>query len=203
MNDLRELIRGSRVSKKELVGTSVRLTKETHSFIEGLAEQLSLTKQETIVQLIEEGRRIAEAELRLDEPDDGNEIKNSKYILLNTNKRNDTDDEKTMLEWKIAAAYYGKWKWEIDKLNKGDMIFLYSNGKGIIAYGEATGDTLVENKYGDEGECHYQYLNKFMELDKPISAQKIRDTLGYQVVFMKTMIPLSHGEKLLNEISNN
>lgn len=50
-------------AKKEHVATTVRLPKEAHRFVELLAAELSLTKQEAMLALIEEGIAVAKDEL--------------------------------------------------------------------------------------------------------------------------------------------
>ena len=48
-----------------------------------------------------------------------------------------------------AAAYFDPWKFKIERLKKGDVIFLYQSGVGIVAVGEADGK-LQKKPYHDE-----------------------------------------------------
>lgn len=63
------------------------------------------------------------------------------------------------------AAYFSPWKDRIDLVQPNDLVFLYSNGKGIIARGIATGVVEISD-YGNDGglyedEQHYMHLNRF------------------------------------------
>ena len=68
MSNLVELIRKSKkVKKEEVVPTTVRIPMKLNSVMEALADQLSLSKQEMMLHLIEAGLKIAEEELKLDD----------------------------------------------------------------------------------------------------------------------------------------
>lgn len=196
MSDLRTLIKKSKATKKELIASTIRMPKELNLFIEGLSEQLDISKQEVILKLIEAGVEIAEKELELED------VINSTFHVLNTNRRHDVSDHDQMLSNGIAAAFYDPWKHNIDRINKGDTVFLYENGVGIVAYGEGTGITLKKDRHGDKDECHYQELSNFKILDTPLSAAEIKTNLGRNVVFLRTMSGMPDGQKILDKISN-
>lgn len=199
MSDLKNLIKESKAIKKELVASTVRMPKELYSFIEGLADYLTLSKQEVTLKLIEEGVKIAEEELKLNEYE---EVENSSFHILNTNRRHDTNDHEYMVKNGIAAAFYDPWKLNIDRIKKGDTVFLYENGVGIVAYGKGSGVTLTADRYDDKDECHYQELGDFKVLDKPIPAGEIKKILGRNVVFLRTMSGMPDGQKVLDKINN-
>jgi len=194
MSDLKSLIRKSKTTRKELVASTVRMPKELALFIEGLSEQLDLSKQEVTLKLIEAGVEIAERELESEDVD------NSAFYVLNTNRRHDDSDHDYMLNNGIAAAFYDPWKFNIDRIKKGDTVFLYENGVGIVAYGIGSGNTLKKDRYDDKDECHYQELSDFKVLEKPISAAKIKKILNRNVVFLRTMSGMPDGQKVLDEI---
>lgn len=198
MSDLRSLIRESKTIKKELVASTVRIPKELHSFIEALAEHLARPKQEIMLKLIEEGVKVAEEELNLNEYE---EVESSTFYMLNTNRRHDINDHDYMINNGIAAAFYSPWKNNINRINKNDTVFLYENGVGIVAYGKGSGETLVEDKYGDKDECHYQKLSHFTVLKKPISAAEIKKILNRNVVFLRTMSSIPDGQKIIKNIT--
>lgn len=125
---------------------------------------------------------------------------NVKFYLLNTNKRHSIKSHKEMLNKGMAAAYYDPWKFNINRIKKGDIVFLYETGVGIVAYGKGTGDVLIADVNGDKGECHYQKLVNFKILEKPLSANEIKKTLDRNIVFLKTMSAIRDGNKLLNRI---
>ncbi|KHT64577.1 hypothetical protein RJ45_05660 [Photobacterium gaetbulicola] len=201
MSKLKALIDQKNMAQKELVASTVRMPKEMYSFIEAFAEHLSMSKQETMVALMEEGIAVAEKALKIDrnEPMDDS-VEQSRFHLLNTNKRHSIENHIAMLEEGIAAAFYDPWKFNIDRIKKDDIVFLYENGKGIVAYGKATGETLKRNCYDDVDECHYQKLNDFKVLEKSLPAGEIKKTLNRNVVFLRTMTGMPDGQKVLDKI---
>lgn len=209
MSKLIEMIRESKTARRdELVASTVRLPAKLNSFVEALADQVSKTKQETLLHLIEAGVEQAERELRLDDPLEEKkeqdqaekELKNCSFHILNTNKRHSMDDHEWMLEEGVAAAFYDPWKFNIDRIKKGDVVYLYENGVGIVAFGKGTGEVLVRDYGNDSGETHYQKLNDFKRLPKPLSAAEIKKTLGRNVVFLRVMSGMPDGNKVLDRI---
>ncbi|MDD2781082.1 hypothetical protein [Sulfuricurvum sp.] len=198
MSDLKSLIKESKVIKKDLIASTVRMPIEMYSFIEGLADQLTLSKQEVTLKLIEEGIKIAEKELNLDVNEDE---KSNTFHLLNTNRRYDVNDNEYMLNNGVAAAFYDPWKFNIDRIKKGDVVFLYKNGVGIVAYGKGSGQRLKKDRYGDKDECYYQELKDFKILTKPLTAIEIKKTLGQNVVFLRTMSGMPDGQKIIDRIN--
>lgn len=193
MSGIKDLIRESKKTKSDLVATTVRMPKELQLVIEDLAEYLSISKQDVMLKLIEEGVKVAEEAIV---EDDGV----SRFHVLNTNKKNDLNDQKEMLDKGIAAAFYDPWKFNIDRIQKNDTVFLYENGVGIVAYGKSTGETLRKDRYGDKDECHYQKLQDFVVLKSPISASEIKKILDRKVVFLRTMSGMPDGQKVLDAI---
>jgi len=200
MSNLRSLIKESKIAKKELIASTIRIPKELNSFVEDLAEHLSLSKQEVMLKLIEEGATVAEDELKLGCLEE--EIENNSFHILNTNKRHSITDHENMMKNGVASAFYNPWKFNIDRINKSDIVFLYANGVGIVAYGKGTGSTQIKDHNGDKDECHYQELEDFIVLKKPVSASDIKKVLGRNVVFLRTMSGMPDGQKVLDKIIN-
>ena len=198
MSDIKSMIRESKKAKSELVATTVRIPKELQLVIEDLAEYLSVSKQDVMLKLIEEGVKVAEEAITEDEIDD--KVATNFYVL-NTNKKHDLNDHKEMITNGIAEAFYDQWKFNIDKIQKNDTVFLYENGVGIVAYGKGSGETLKKDHYGDEDECHYQKLINFSILEAPLSAAKIKKILDRKVVFLRVMSAMTDGQKILDAIN--
>ena len=196
MSNLRKEIQEAKV-KKEFVASTIRMPQETYSFIEGLCEHLDKTKQDVMLMLIEEGIEIAKDELKLSEIE---EKINSNFHILNTNKGNNLLDHKKKLKNGFASAFYTPWKFNIERIKENDIVFLYENGVGIIAYGKGTGKTLIKDHYGNKDEWYYQELKNFKILEKPISAKEIKKILDRNVVFLRTMSGMPDGQKILNYI---
>ena len=123
------------------------------------------------------------------------------YYILNTNIQGGSEDDEEMLREGKAAAYFEPWKYKIEYLNKGDTVFLYRSGVGIVAKGIATGEVKTKS-YRDnpehDNEEYYQKLKNFKVLEKPISAGEIKQIGETNYVFMQTMFGIDEdtGKKL-------
>lgn len=209
MSKLVELIRESKtIKKEELVASTVRLPMKLNSFVEALADQVSLSKQETMLYLIEAGVKIAQDELKLDDPEEeekkqdqaDKEQQSCSFYILNTNKRHSLQDQEWMLKEGVAAAFYKPWKLNINRIKKGNVVFLYENGVGIVAYGRGTEDIQIGDYNGDLKETHYQKLDGFKVLSKALSAPEIKKILGRNVAFLRVMSAMPDGQKVLDRI---
>jgi hypothetical protein len=198
MSDLRSLIQDSKKSREELIASTVRLPRELHLFIDDLAEHLALSRQEILLSLIKEGASVAKEELKWNVPDEEGE--SGGFHVLNTNKRHTDEDHRWMMADGIAAAFYDPWKFNIDRIKKGDIVFLYENSVGIVAYGEGSGLTLKKDRAGDKDECHYQELKNFKRLPVPMPAIEVKKLLGRNVVFLRTMSGMPDGKKVLDRL---
>lgn len=129
-----------------------------------------------------------------------------KYFIVNTNRKADPNghDEEIMLNEEIVALYFDGYKEKIEKLSDGDVVFLYSNAHGIIAYGEVTGKTCVRNYKGMtkfKGQEYFRHLKSFVILDQPISAKEIKQIVGQQQAFLKAFFEMD--EKFAIPLSNH
>jgi hypothetical protein len=198
MNDLKKMLEERRFKKSTLIATTVRLSEGNSAFIDELAEYLGKSKQETLVTLIEHG--IKEARALIDDGI-GNQVQEpTGYYVLNTNKKNHADDGKWMIAHGAAAAFYSPWKDLIDRLTEKDIVFLYENGVGIVAWGRASGKTEKRDYNGEVGEKHFQKLHEFTTLDKPLAAREIRRLLNYDLPFLRTMTAVQGGQILVDAI---
>lgn len=127
------------------------------------------------------------------------------FYILNTNYRNNIKDHDEMVANKKAAAYFSPSKNKIEQLSKGDVVFLYQSGIGIVAVGLANGK-LEKRAY--QGKSEYpdeEYamgLYKFKYLDHSITAAEIKEITGVNYRFMSTMfaIDAESGKKLYDQI---
>ena len=209
MSELTDIIRRGQSAKKELVASTIRLALEEQSFIEEFAAQYSLTQQEAMRQLmragiqqaIEEIERLNEIEPLNRDADAAETNGGPRFHILNTNKRYSIESHQRMLKEGIAAAFSDPWKLNINRIQKDDVVFLYENGKGIVAYGKGTGETRKAEYEGKTDEMHYQVLSDFLVLDEPLSAAEVRSILDRNVVFLRTMSGAPDGQKILDRIS--
>lgn len=116
------------------------------------------------------------------------------YYILNTNFNNCPRDHEEMLQEKKAAAYYVPWKHKIDKLVRGDVVFLFQSGVGIVAVGEADGKRQTANYHGEPtatDEEHFMKLTNFTRISPPLAASEIKQITGVNYRFLSTMFGLS------------
>jgi hypothetical protein len=134
-----------------------------------------------------------------------------KAYLINTNRSGCPNgrDERDMLANKKCAAYFSPWKEKIKKLQEGDLVFLYSNKRGIIARGVATGIVQAADHEDENGihwdEEFFMKLHDFDILSFPMSASDIRQAAGYRVVLGQTLTPMKaeSGKAIWDEITKH
>ena len=124
------------------------------------------------------------------------------YYVLNTDFSKHPDRHSNMIVNQKAAAFWPGYREKIQKLQKGDLVFLYQSGTGIVAYGYASG---VLEKCCCDGHDDYEYnmkLNDFVVLKKPISAADMKQITNQGYNFRITMFSISKeaSEMLLKEI---
>lgn len=115
------------------------------------------------------------------------------YYILNTNIGNSVQDHDAMLSQGKASAFFDPWKFKIERLEKGDVVFLYQSGVGIVAFGEADGKLRKSSYQGNQDEPDEDYsmkLNRFQKVSPPLSASEIKKITGVNHVFMSTMFGL-------------
>jgi hypothetical protein len=126
----------------------------------------------------------------------GRDTMPQKAYLINTNRSGCPNgrDERDMLANKKCAAYFSPWKEKIMKLQEGDLVFLYSNKRGIIARGVATGIVQAADHEDENGihwdEEYYMTLHDFDILSSPMPAASICSAAGQRIMFGQTLTPL-------------
>ncbi|MFC2544945.1 MAG: hypothetical protein ACFNUN_08865 [Aggregatibacter sp.] len=186
---------------QEKITFSIRLSIKEDLILQEIADSFDLSRQELLHRLITEQiivpwkKRFEEqANEELEEMDTE---QSTRYFLLNTNKVNDIDDHDFMLKNQVAAAFEDGYKEKIAKFKKGDWVFLYESGQGIIAFGQASGRLEKAPHYGREDKTYYQRLEGFTRLSKAIKASEIKRILNRSFPFAQTLAQITDGEKLL------
>lgn len=186
---------------QEKITFSIRLSIKEDLILQEIADSFDLSRQELLHRLITEQiivpwkKRFEEqANEELEEVDTE---QSTRYFLLNTNKVNDIDDHDFMLKNQVAAAFEDGYKEKIAKFKKGDWVFLYESGQGIIAFGQASGRLEKAPHYGREDKTYYQHLEGFTRLSKAIKASEIKRILNRSFPFAQTLAQITDGEKLL------
>lgn len=116
--------------------------------------------------------------------------------IINTNKTYYPNCEPEMIQGKKCSAYYEQWKYDIDKIMVNDLVFLYSNGVGIIARGVASGIPEIKDFNGDIDEEHYMELGMFKELAIPLKVSQISVILNRNVVLNSAQKKLDYNDGL-------
>jgi len=132
------------------------------------------------------------------------EAERSSYIL-NTDSTNNMGHHEDMLREHKAAAYYPGWREKIERLQKGDLVFLYQSWVGIVACGRASGRLEKRDCDGYKDYEYHMSLEKFKQLKTPMTAARIKEIAGPGVTFRQTLFSIS-GESsaaLMKEIRRN
>lgn len=184
---------------------TIRVTAEEDAAIKELANFYECTRQDLIHDLITEylvpayKQLVSEsASTDVAPPQGGADTQH--YYALNTNKVNDVADHDFMLREGVAAAFEDGYKEKINRLKKGDTIFLYESGKGIVAYGQAAGVVQKAPHHGKPDKTFFQKLEGFKKLEKPLSPRDICRVLGRNIKLAQTLTYLTDGETLLTEL---
>ena len=132
------------------------------------------------------------------------EYEGNNYVL-NTNYSNNKNHTDDMINEQKAAAYYPGWREKIGKLQRGDTVFLYKSGYGIIAYGIADGKLEKKDCDGYKDYEYYMHLDDFTVLKKPLSASKMKELTKQGFPFRTTMLYMSEECKdiIMKEIKKN
>lgn len=128
------------------------------------------------------------------------------FYILNTNYSNDPSDDEDMINNQKAAAYFDPWKRNIEKLQRGDKVFLYRSGEGIVAMGIASGKLEKRLYHGEEEHRDEEYcmkLERLKKLKQPVPAAEIKRITGVNYRFMSTMFAVDRdsGDKLWEHIA--
>jgi hypothetical protein len=118
------------------------------------------------------------------------------FYVVNTNWRGGPEDDAAMLREKKVAAYFTPWKYKIERLKRGDHVFLFRSGSGIVAVGTADGKLCKAAYHGKAEHKDEEYamgLRDFRLVDPPLSAADIKTIAAKPLVFLQTMFSLDGG----------
>jgi hypothetical protein len=177
---------------KPLVSTTVRITNEQHDFVEELMRQMGMSKQKVLTFLLEEGVKVVKASIQADQD---NSFLDSPFYLFNLSKSETLADENMMLTKQIIASKDESWRGFIKSISAKRTVFMYTESKGVIAYGKTSGKPSTMQEYT------YQDLSNFQIIEHPVSVSEIRKILGVNLISSKMISPLVDGNKILNHIT--
>lgn len=178
--------------KDDMQAFTLRLPTETVGSIDELASTLGVTRQELVAELVKDSleRALKQYDEVQNKPDFLEPTADSgaahKYVILNTNKRHSLTEHLNMVNNGIAAAFCNPWMFKIDTLKKGDIVFLYESGVGIVGMGKANGQLEIKDRGRDVAETHQQKLTDYKTV-KPLNASEIKKLTGTNMVFLQTM----------------
>ncbi|WP_040239305.1 hypothetical protein [Chromohalobacter japonicus] len=207
VQDFIDRLEEKRKRSRNMVSMTIRVSEEEEAAIQDLANHMDCTRQEILHDLVAEYLIPAWQRIRQEDagaPDEEAGLSGSsattaeerRYFLLNTNKANSVEDHQMMLEERVAAAFEDGWKQKIERIRSGDVVFLYESGKGVVAYGVASGDVEKAPHEGRKDETYYQRLHDFKRLGASVSAKDIQQALGRKIRFVHTLTLLKDGDKL-------
>ncbi|MFA5119423.1 MAG: hypothetical protein WC695_11360 [Candidatus Omnitrophota bacterium] len=189
--------------KADTEAVTLRLPRSTVAIIDEFSLTLGVNRQELMAEFVKDSLKTALAlyDKMQNVPDSVNRMVDDedentpRYVFLNTNKGNTPSDHFYMVSNGIAAAFYDPWKFKIDTLRKGDVVFLYESGVGIVGVGKANGKTEILDKGKDVDETHQQKLIDYRNVS-PLSAREIKKLTGTNMRFLQTMFKVNkaHGE---------
>ncbi len=184
---------------------TIRVTSEEDAAIKELANFYECTRQDLIHDLITEyllpaWKQLESKSTSADVAPPHHPQNKQRYYVLNTNKVNGVADHDFMMSEGVAAAFEDDYKEKINRFQAGDTIFLYESGKGIVAYGQADGVTQKAPHNGRADKTHYQKLNDFKKMEKPLSPKDICRVLGRNIKFVQVLTYLADGESLLVDL---
>ncbi|WP_261308278.1 ribbon-helix-helix domain-containing protein [Enterobacter roggenkampii] len=208
MPDLKEILKNSlfnQVDDSVSAPISIRLPTILNNELDELSLSLDRSKSSLISEFIKAGVAAAnellkEHSLISDElkeqlvdqrEDSAASFMDRKAFMLNTNYNNDEETHFDMLKNQEAAAFCKGWKEYICQLSKGDKVYLYQSGVGIIASGVVDGDLVKSEHYGVADDKYAKPLKDFKTGFKAISARRFKELTGGGANFRRTMIELT------------
>jgi hypothetical protein len=129
------------------------------------------------------------------------------YYIHNTNYSSGGKDDEAMLRERKAAAFNSPWKLKIERLKKGDYVFLYRSGVGIVAAGKANGKLNKVPARGQQEQTEGEYnmpLVNFIYVVPPLTAAEIKTISGKPgLVFRQMLFSLDKGGAKLYQVARS
>jgi hypothetical protein len=171
--------------------------------LDELSSSLDVTRQFLLTEMIKDkvDEALALYEEKQNTPqamdDEDEPVSGSRFFILNTNKRHDVATHRDMVANGVAAAFCDPWKFQIERIKEGDVVFLYENGVGIVGTGIAPHEV---EKVEYDGVAEDAYRKKLIDYRrvKPLNARDIKKVVGGNLVFLRTLfeVPAEFGKKI-------
>lgn len=198
-------LRQQQDEKTEAITARIPISYVAH--LDELSSSLDVTRQFLLTEMIKD--KVDEALALYDEKQntpqamdsDAEPVSGPRFFILNTNKRHDITTHRDMVTNGVAAAFCDPWKFQIERIKEGDVVFLYENGVGIVGTGTAPRDV---EKVEYDGVAEDAYRKKLMGYKKvkPLNARDIKKVIGGNLIFLRTLfkVPAEFGQKILENM---
>jgi hypothetical protein len=194
-------LRQQQDEKTEAITARIPVSYVAH--LDELSSSLDVTRQFLLTEMIKDkvDEALALYEEKQNTPqamdDEDEPVSGSRFFILNTNKRHDVATHRDMVANGVAAAFCDPWKFQIERIKEGDVVFLYENGVGIVGTGIAPHEV---EKVEYDGVAEDAYRKKLIDYRrvKPLNARDIKKVVGGNLVFLRTLfeVPAEFGKKI-------
>jgi len=207
MTRVSDLITHRQQQNEKTEAITLRIPVSYVSHLDELSSSLEVTRQFLLAEMIKD--KVDEALALYDEKEntpqpmdnEAESVNGSQFFILNTNKRHDPATHRDMVTNGVAAAFSDPWKFQIERIKEGDVVFLYENGVGIVGTGIAPREV---EKVEYEGVAENAYRKKLTDYRrvKPLNARDIKKVIGGNLIFLQTLIkvPAEFGNRILENM---
>jgi hypothetical protein len=207
-----ELINLRQQPEEKTEAITVRIPVSYVAHLDELSSSLEVTRQSLLTQMIKEGvddaLELYEKNRNKPEPmPNGEEPVRLRFFILNTNKRHDEDSHRDMVTNGVAAAFCDPWKYQIERIKEGSVVFLYENGVGIVGTGVAPREVEKVEYHGVAEDAYRKKLIDYRRV-KPLNAgeikREIKKIAGGNLVFLRTLfeVPVEYGQKIQESLQD-
>ncbi|HCE69315.1 MAG: hypothetical protein A2X82_08145 [Geobacteraceae bacterium GWC2_55_20] len=204
-----ELITLRQQQDEKMEAITARIPVSYVALLDELSSSLDVTRQLLLTEMIKDGVDAAlalyeEKQNTPPETDHDEELASgSRFFVLNTNKRHDIATHRDMVTNGVAAAFCDPWKFQIERIKEGDVVFLYENGVGIVGTGIAPRGVEKVEYDGVPEDAYRKKLLDYRRL-KPLNARDIKKVVGSNLVFLRTLfeVPAEFGKKIQESIQD-
>src|ERR1039458_7376659 len=204
-----ELISLRQQQDEKTEAITVRMPVSYVAHLDELSSSLDVTRQLLLTEMIKDGvdaaldvfyksRNNPEAMANDEEPG---------FFILNTNKGHDPDSTRDMVTNGLAAAFCDPWKYQIERITEGSVVFLYENGVGIVGTGVAPREVEKVEHGGVAEDAYRKKLINYRKV-KPLNAKEIKKEIkevgGGNLVFLRTLfeVPAVYGQKIQESLQD-
>jgi hypothetical protein len=188
---------------------TVRIPVSYVAHLDELSSSLDVTRHLLLTEMIKDGvdaallefdksRNKPEATANDEDPTSG-----TRFFILNTNKGNDVESHLDMVTNGVAAAFCDPWKYQIERLKEGSVVFLYENGTGIVGTGIAPGEVEKVEYHGVSEDAYRKKLVGYRRV-KPLDAREIKKVVGGNLIFLRTLfkVPTEYGQRIQENLQD-